>query len=267
MTNRCELKGNKMIRLGFLIFVIAMSGGLLASSAGAQMPAPPGTPGTGTVRAVLASTPLSSVADAPRYFKLVRVHLPATQAVTYNGPVGFVLVLDGALEVTSGADQRSLAKSDGVLVAQGKSTIFKSAPGKPAEFLHFVLSTAGELNAPMESPPAVVKELYRTASPIPGLKSGPYEFTLVRVAFPPRFPLNPLHHRSGAALYYIFSGTGMFTTDGKTEPRPAGVAHYEPYDLVHQWANPGDEPLVIIQASINQEGVPAVMFEQPAGAK
>jgi quercetin dioxygenase-like cupin family protein len=254
-----------MVRLEFLIFAIAMSGGLLASTLGAQTPAPPSTPGTGTVRAVLASTPLSSVADAPRYFKLVRVHLPATQAVTYNGPVGFVLVSDGTLEVTSGADQRSLAKSDGLLVAKGKSTLFKSALGKPAEFLHFVLSTAGELNAPMESPPAVVKELYRTASPIPGLKPGPYEFTLVRVAFPPRFPPNPPHHRSGAALYYIFSGTGMFTADGKTEPRPAGVAHYEPYDLVHQWANPGDEPLVIIQASINQEGVPAVMFEQPAG--
>jgi quercetin dioxygenase-like cupin family protein len=267
MTNRCEVEGNKMIRLKLLIFVIAMSGGLLVRAVGAQMPAPPGTAGTSTVRAVLASTPLSSVADAPRYFKLERVHLPATQAVTYNGPVGFVLVLEGALEVTSGADQRSLAKSDGVLVAKDKSTIFKSAPGKAVEFLHFVLSTAAELNAPMESPPAVVKELYRTASPIPGLKPGPYEFTLVRVAFPPRFPLNPPHHRSGAALYYIFSGTGMFTANGKTEPRPAGVAHYEPYDLVHQWENPGDEPLVIIQASINQEGVPAVMFEQPAGAK
>jgi len=254
-----------MIRLKFLIFVIAMSGGLLlASTLGAQTPAPPGTAGTGTVRAVLGSTPLASVADAPRYFKLVRVHLPATQVATYNGPVGFVLVLEGALDVTSGADQQSLAKSDGVLVAKDKSTIFKSAPGKPAEFLHFVLATAGELNAPMESPPAVVKELYRTASPIPGLKSGPYEFTLVRVAFPPRFPINPPHHRSGAALYYIFSGTGMFTADGKTEPRPAGVAHYEPYDLVHQWANPGDEPLVIIQANINQEGVPAVIFVQPA---
>jgi mannose-6-phosphate isomerase-like protein (cupin superfamily) len=153
-----------------------------------------------------------------------------------------------------------------VLVAKGKSTIFTPAPGKPAEFLHFVLSTAGELNAPMESPPAVVKELYRTASPIPGLKPGPYEFTLVRVAFPPRFPLNPAHHRSGAALYYIFSGTGMFTSNGKTEPRPAGMAHYEPYDLIHQWANPGDEPLVLIQANINQEGVPAVISVQPAGA-
>ena len=253
--------------LKFLIFVIAMSGGLLASVVSAQVPAAPGTAGPSTVRAVLASTRLSSVADAARYFKLVRVHLPAAQAVTYKGPVGFVLVLDGALEVTSGADQGTLVKGDGALVAEGKSTILKSASGKPAEFLHFVLSTAGELNAPMESAPALVKELYRTASPIPGLKPGPYEFTLVRVAFPPHFPLNPPHHRSGAALYYIFSGTGMFTSSGKTEPRPAGVAHYEPYDLVHQWANPGDEPLVIIQASINQEGVPAVMFVQPAGTE
>jgi len=255
-----------MIHLGSWIHVLALTGGLLASTVGAQTPGPPSAAGTGTVRAVLASTPLASVVDAPRYFKLVRVHLPATQAATYNGPVGFVLVLDGALDVTSGADQRSLARGDAALVAKGTGTTFKSAPGKPAEFLHFVLSTAGDLNAPMESSPAIVKELYRTASPIPGLKPGPYEFTLVRVAFPPRFPLNPPHRRSGAALYYIASGTGMFTAAGKTEPRPAGVAHYEPYDLVHQWANPGDEPLVIIQASINQEGVPAVIFVQPAGA-
>jgi quercetin dioxygenase-like cupin family protein len=265
-TKRCELGMHMMTRLEALIFVTAASGLLLATVAGAQTAPPSGTPGPSTVRAVLGSTPLASLADAPRYFKLVRVHLPATQAATYNGPVGFVLVLDGALEVSSGTDQRSLAKSDGVLVANGNSTIFKSAPGKPAEFLHFVLSTAGELNATMESPPAVVKELYRTASPIPGLKPGPYEFTLVRVTLPPRFPLNPPHHRSGAALYYVFSGTGMFTTDGKTEPRPAGVAHYEPHDLIHQWANPGDEPLVLIQANINQEGVPAVISVQPTGA-
>ena len=255
-----------MIRRVFLVLVSAMTGELLAGTVGAQTPAPPFTLGPGMVRAVLASTPLSSVANVPRYFRLVRVHLPATQAVTYNGPVGFVFVLDGTLEVMSGADRQSLVKGDGVLVAIGKITQFKSMSGKPAEFLHFVLSTAGELDAPMERAPAVVKELYRTASPIPGLKPGPYEFTLVHVTFAPHFPLNPPHQRSGAALYYTLSGTGMFRTDGKTEPRPAGAVQYEPYDLVHQWANPGAEALVIIQASINQEGVPVVIFVQPTGA-
>ncbi len=255
-----------MTRVEFLTLVAAVSGALLATAVGAQTSPPFGTPGPGTVRAVLGSTALASLADAPRYFKLVHVHLSAKQTTTYDGPVGFVLVLDGSLDATSGADQRSLAKSDGMLVAAGQSTTFKSATNQPVEFLHFVLLMAGELDAPMESRPAVVEELYRTASPIPGFKPGPYEFTLVRVTFPPRFPINPPHHRSSAALYYIFSGTGMFTTGGSTTPRRPGAAQYEPYDLVHQWANPGDEPLVLIQANINQEGVPAVMFVQPAGA-
>jgi quercetin dioxygenase-like cupin family protein len=254
-----------MTRLQFLLFLSAASGAFLAPTVAAQTTSP-ATPGPSTLRVVLASTPLASVTDAPRYFKLVRVDLPAKQTSTYNGPIGFVLVLDGSLDVTSGEDHRSVAKGDGAFVPAGKSTTFTSGSGKPVQFIHFVLSTAGELNAPMERPPAVVADLYRTASPIPGLEPGPYEFTLVRVTLPPHFPLNPPHHRSGAALYYVFSGTGMFTTRGSTTPRQAGAAHYEPYDLVHQWANPGDEPLVLIQANISREGVPAVIFVQPAGA-
>ena len=61
-------------------------------------------------------------------------------------------------------------------------------------------------------------------------------------------------------MYYVFAGNGMFTTSGKTEPKPAGVIHFEPYDLVHQWGNPGAMPLVLLQANISQEGVPAVIF-------
>src|SRR5207248_935193 len=116
------------------------------------------------------------------------------------------------LDVTTGVDQRSVAKGDAVLVPAGERATFKSGLDTPVTFIHVVLSTAGELDTRMESPPAVVVELYRTASPIAGLKPGPYEFTIVRVTLPPHFPINPPHHRSGAALYYVFSGTGMFTT-------------------------------------------------------
>jgi hypothetical protein len=52
----------------------------------------------------------------------------------------------------------------------------------------------------------------------------------------------------------------MFTSDGRTAAKPAGTIHFEPYDLVHQWANPADVPLVLVQANISQEGVPAVIF-------
>jgi len=35
---------------------------------------------------------------------------------------------------------------------------------------------------------------------------------------------------------------------------------------VHQWGNSADTPLVLIQANISQEGVPAVIFV-PEGSK
>ena len=72
-------------------------------------------------------------------------------------------------------------------------------------------------------------------------------------------PSNPPHHRSGAALYFIISGTGANTVDGKTEARGPGSAIYEPHALVHQWGNPGNEPLIFLTFNINPEGVAAVL--------
>lgn len=238
---------------------------IFASSAYAQPASPPKASAAGIVRAVLGSTALPSVADAPRYYKLVRVNVPVAKATTYNGAVGFVLLLSGSLEVAAGADRQLLDKGDGFAVAAVRKTTLTAVGGEPAVFLHFVLLRADELNQSMEGAPAVVTELFRNASPIPGLKPGPYEFTLVRVTFPPRLPLNPPHRRSGAALYYVLAGPGIFATGGKSELKQAGVAHFEPYDLVHQWGT-ADTPLVLIQANISQEGVPAVIF-LPEGAK
>jgi mannose-6-phosphate isomerase-like protein (cupin superfamily) len=77
-------------------------------------------------------------------------------------------------------------------------------------------------------------------------------------------PSNLPHHRSGAALYYIISGTGANTVDGKTEARGPGSLIYEPYALVHQWGNPGNEPLIFLAFNINPEGVAAVLPGAPA---
>lgn len=238
--------------------------GFIFSLPAHAQPAPPKAP-PGIVRAVLASTALPSVADAPRHYKLVRVSVPAGKATVYNGPVGFVFLLSGSLQVAAGADRQVLERADGFAVAAGRKTALTALGSEPAVYLHFVLSRADELNRSMEGAPAMVTELYRNASPIPGLKPGPYEFSLVRVTFSPRLPLNPPHRRSGAALYYVLAGPGVFAAGGRTESKQAGVAHFEPYDLVHQWGNPADTPLVLIQANISQEGVPAVIF-MPDGA-
>jgi mannose-6-phosphate isomerase-like protein (cupin superfamily) len=109
-----------------------------------------------------------------------------------------------------------------------------------------------------------VTELYRTTAPIPDLKAGPYDLNLTRVTFPAQMPSNPPHHRSGAALYYIVSGTGANTVDDKTTPQEAGSLVYEPFELVHQWGNPGSEPFTFLAFNINPEGVAAVMPGSPS---
>jgi mannose-6-phosphate isomerase-like protein (cupin superfamily) len=87
---------------------------------------------------------------------------------------------------------------------------------------------------------------------------------LTRVTFPAHMPANAPHHRTGAALYYILSGSGANTVEGKTEMRGPGAFIYEPSGLVHQWGNPGDTPLTFLTFNINQEGMPAVAADPVA---
>jgi len=49
--------------------------------------------------------------------------------------------------------------------------------------------------------------------------------------------------------------------DGKTADRGPGSLIYEPSGLVHQWGNPGSEPLTFLAFNINPEGVPAVVSQ------
>ena len=169
----------------------------------------------------------------------------------------------GALEYQHVAPKVSASATPSAL-DPGQAATFSASGPEGANFLLFVLSPAADPQTALLGPPASVDELYHSPEPLPGLQAGPYEFSLIRVALPPTMPANPPHSRSGAALYYIAAGSGMFTAAGKTEPRTPGMAHFEPRGLVHQWANPSDAPLVLVQANISQEGVPAVLA---AGSK
>jgi quercetin dioxygenase-like cupin family protein len=166
--------------------------------------------------------------------------------------------LSGALEIDIADTPSSLVEGGGTFIPAGRPATISASGAGPADFLIFELSPRPNQTAPLLDPDAV-EELYRTPEPLPGLKPGPYEFSLTRVSLPPGMPANPPHYRSGAALYYILSGSGLFTVAGNTEPRTAGMPHFEPAGMVHQWANPADTPLVLIQANISQEGIPAVI--------
>ena len=151
-----------------------------------------------------------------------------------------------------------LNAGEGLFVASGKTCQVKASGTEPSIFLHFLLASAADLDRQAATPPAAATELYRTSAPIPGLRSGAYDLNLTRVTFPARMPSNAPHHRSGAALYYVISGTGANTVGNQTIHREPGSLIYEPYGLVHQWGNPGDAPLTFLTFNINPEGVPAV---------
>ncbi len=229
-----------------------------ASAAAQTAPVPPAI-----TRTVIAATKLSTVTDVPLYFKAVSVTLPLGERSSVSAPNSIVYQISGSTEISLDDKTKMLNAGEGLFIASGRTSVLKAGGGGPSNFLHFFLAPATDLDRPAESAPAVVRELYRTAAPIPDMKPGCYDLNLTRVIFPAQMPSNAPHHRSGAALYYVISGTGANTVDGTTVERAPASLIYEPYGLVHQWGNPGTEPLTFLAFNINPEGVAAVLPGTP----
>jgi quercetin dioxygenase-like cupin family protein len=218
----------------------------------------------GTVRTLLASGHLDSVVELPLFFRLYRARLPAAQHATYQGSNVMLYDLSGAstIQVAGGAAQ-PFAEGTGAFIAAGQEVTISAAESEPTDLLLFLLTARPNQGRRLLSRPAIAQELLRTGDPLPGLKAGPYEFSLVRVAFPPGMEADPAHYRSGAALDYVLAGTGTLTADGKTEAGSAGMALFEGFGWVHSLANPGETPLVLLQANISREGEPAIVPATP----
>jgi quercetin dioxygenase-like cupin family protein len=243
--------------------VVLLSAASVAVPATAQTPpAPPPI-----TRTVVAATKLPTVVAVPLHFRAVSVSIRPGEATTFSGADGILYQISGSTEVSIDGGAKTIGAAEGLLIASGKQVLLKAGSGGPSSFLCFFLVSTVNLSQPAEAAPAVVKEIYRTAAPIPDLKPGGYDLNLTRVTFPAHMPSNAPHHRSGAALYYIVSGTGANTVEGKTEQRGPGSLIYEPFGLVHQWGNPGDEPLTFLAFNINPDGVAAVVAEAPATPK
>ena len=232
---------------------------LPASGTAQTTPAPPPI-----TRTVVAAAKLPTVTDVPLYFKAVSITLQPGEKRGVSAANGILYQMSGSTEVALDGEAKMLNAGEGLFIAGGKTAALTAGSAAPSTFLHFFLASAADLGQPAGTATATVRELYRTMNPIPDLKPGAYDLNLTRVTFPARMPSNPPHHRSGAALYFIISGTGANTVDGKTEARGPGSLIYEPYALVHQWGNPGDEPLVFLAFNINPEAVAAVLPGAPA---
>jgi quercetin dioxygenase-like cupin family protein len=238
---------------------------ILLGTAALAVPAAAQTTSTSPAitRTVVAATKLPTVVAVPLHFRTVSVTIQPGETTSFSGATGIIYQMSGSTEISLDGAVKAVSAGEGLYVPPGKQVSLKSGKGKPSSFLHFLLTAADDLNQPVEAPPAVVKDIYRTAAAIPDLKSGSYDLNLTRVTFPPQMPSNAPHHRSGAALYYVLSGTGANTVEGKTEPRGPGSVIYEPFGLVHQWGNPGDAPLTFLAFNINPDGVAAVVPGAP----
>lgn len=241
--------------------VVALLAVLLAvTPAGAQAPAPSvGRP----VRNVMATGRLASVVDTPVHFKLLRVTIPPGQSAPYSGPSGMLWVNSGVLGVGVDGERRSLEHGSAVFVTAGQRVTLTASAGAPAVALHFVLAPASQLDTTGHARPTMTTELYRTRDPVPNLKPGAHEFTLIRVSVDKGVPRPPMHQRSGAALYYVLSGTWTLHMDGRTEARRRGDVQFEPNGFVHTWENVGDSTGVLIQANVSLEGAPEILFLPP----
>ena len=190
-------------------------------------------------RTLVAATKLPTVTNVPLYFKAMSVTLPPGEASTLTVPNAILYQIAGSTEVSLGDEAKTLAAGEGMFIPGGKPAELKAGAGGPSSFLQFLLVPAADLDQAAETTSATVRDLYRGTAPIPDLKPGSYDLNLTRVTFPAHMESNPPHHRSGAALYFIISGTGANTVNGATVAREPGTLIYEPYGLVHQWAIQG----------------------------
>jgi quercetin dioxygenase-like cupin family protein len=245
------------MRFRIIGFALLVTTTVVASTAAQNPPAAPAI-----TRTVVAATKLPTVTDTPLQFRALSVTIPPGERSSVSTANGILYQISGSTEVSTGGEAKTLNPGEGVFIGGGKPASLKAGNGEPSAFLHFLLAPVAD-QSPVETAPAVVKELHRTA-PISDLKPGSYDLNLTRVTFPAQMPSNAPHHRSGAALYYVVSGTGANTVEGKTEAKGPGALIYEPFGLVHQWGNPGDTPLTFLAFNINPEGVAAVVPGVPA---
>ena len=231
---------------------------LSATPGFAQTPATPPRP-AGPIRLLLASGKLPSVVDGPLHFVLLRTTIPAGQAVVFSGPPSMLAPVAGGVAVAIGGESRAIQEGDGLFIASGQRATLTAGRAGPAVLLHYLLARPGELGGELYDRPATTVELHRTP-PIPALKAGPYEFSMTRVTVHPNLPAPPMHHRSGAALYYVTAGTWTLHLDGRDEPHERGHIQFEPNGFVHTWENVGSTPGIILQANISPEGAPEIIF-------
>jgi hypothetical protein len=151
--------------------ILLIAAGTLAASAFAQSTQAPST----ITRTVIAATKLPSAVETPVDFRALHVSVSPRQTSTLSAANGILYQISGSTEISSGGELKALHARDGLFVAAGKAASLTAGSDEPSTFLYFLLAPTQDRDQPVATAPAIVKELYRTAAPIPDLKPGSYD--------------------------------------------------------------------------------------------
>jgi hypothetical protein len=176
----------------------------VAAPATAQTaPAPPAI-----TRTVVAATKLPTVVAVPLHIRAVSVTIRPGEASSFSGADGVLYQISGSTEVLIDGGVKTIGAGEGLFIASGKQVPLKAGSGEPSTLLHFLLVPVSDLNRPGETAPAIVKEIYRTAAPLPDLKPGSYDLNLTRVHLPSAHALEPVTPSVGSRplLHHVWNG-------------------------------------------------------------
>lgn len=255
--------------MNFLVKIIRITtSAALISSLGPSAIAQ--TSDKGPVRAVLALGRVPSMIDTPMAIRLSRVLMPPGSQATYGGAHSMVYVLSGVLTVTIADDRRVVRSEEGAYLPPAADVVIKASGEAPVELIQYELLRAANAQTSTMSSQVSVKELHQMKIPVDALKSGPHEFSMIRVTIPAGAARPRPHTRSGVALYYVLAeGTisiwpnatvDALSGESRTESRRVGDVQEEPYGFIHSWSPKDDAALVLLQANISHEGVPEIIF-------
>jgi mannose-6-phosphate isomerase-like protein (cupin superfamily) len=213
---------------------------------------------------VVASATLSNANASSLYMRVIGGRIIENKVSVTATTSGIYYQMTGTVSMTIDGSERIIHKGEGIYIAGGANLLINLFDNEPAIYLQFLLSPLAYFDLPDMSA-ANGRELYRSTSPIPGLRGGSYVLNLKRVTLPFQAPPDPPHHRSGAALHLVLSGFGAETADGITVAKGPGTFSYEPSPMVYQWSNPGNVPLTYLVFNLNAVSENAVLADGSGG--
>ena len=230
-------------------------------AATSQESAPVKTGHESVTRTELASAGIPSGREKPHVFKLMNVTLPPGETMSYAGAERLVFQISGSQSVTVDNQETTLKPHKGMRIETGMPATFSTQGEQPSQSLHYLLVPEPQADRSINIRAGEMSQIYRNQAPITWSPDKEQVLSLAQLTFLPSTPMTAPHYRTGAALYYVLSGTGQFSTNGTTEEKAAGSVIYEPSGVLHQWANPGTELLTLVVANVAVQGEPAIRFD------